>query len=109
MSHVPLRARAADQQLDPSRGPRRRLGPRRRKIVLTAHIVGGVGWLGAAYCVLVLNVLGARAAGPALRLGTYQAVHAFNWAVNIPLALTMLVTGGVLGLGTRFGLVRQRW
>jgi alpha-glucosidase (family GH31 glycosyl hydrolase) len=109
MSDVPPRDRPVHQRADPVESRRRRLSPRGRKAVLTLHIVSGVGWLGAAYTILVLDVLGARTSDPVLRLGSYEVVHAFNWPVSIPLALTMLVTGAALGLGTRFGLVRHWW
>jgi hypothetical protein len=107
MTTAPTRDPAAPHRPGPVRG--RRLSPRWRKAVLSVHIIAGVGWLGASYTILVLGVLGARTPDPVLRLGAYQVMHAFNWAVSIPLALTMLVTGATLGLGTRFGIVRHWW
>jgi dipeptide/tripeptide permease len=90
--------------------PRRRpLAGRSRKVWLTAHIGFSVGWLGAAYCMLVLGTVGLLAGDLPLRIAAYQLMHLFDEAVNIPLGLSMLATGLVVSLRTRWGLVRHRW
>lgn len=76
---------------------------------MTAHVVTSVGWLGGAYTMLVLGLGGALSTDAAFRLACYEVMHLFDEAVNIPLALAMLVTGLLSSLGTRWGLVRHRW
>jgi len=87
----------------------RPLAGRARKIWLTAHIGFSVGWLGAASCMLVLGATGLLSGDLPLRIAAYRLMHLFDEAVNIPLGLSMLVTGLVLSLRTRWGLVRHRW
>ncbi len=90
--------------------PRRRpLVGRARKIWLTTHIGFSVGWLGAAYCMLVLGAVGLLADDRSLRVAAYRLMHLFDEAVNIPLGLSMLATGLVVSLRTKWGLVRHRW
>lgn len=86
-----------------------RLAGRARKTWLTAHIGFSVGWLGAAYCMLVLATTGLLADDRELRVACYELMHLFDRAVNIPLALAMLGTGLVVSLRTRWGLLRHRW
>jgi len=89
--------------------PRRLLTGRARKVWLTAHVGVSVGWLGAAYCMLVLGATGMLAGDRELRIGCYEIMHLFDEAVNIPLGMSMLGTGLVVSLRTMWGLVRHRW
>jgi hypothetical protein len=73
------------------------------------HIATSVSWLGSAYVTLIVCLAAALSVDPAFRLGCYEVLALLNRAVNIPLAFLMLVTGFVLALGTRWGLVRHRW
>ena len=82
---------------------------RTRKAWLTAHVGFSVGWLGAAYCMLVLGVTGLFAEDTELRIACYELMHLFDRAVNIPLGTSMLVTGLVVSLRTKWGLIRHRW
>ena len=88
---------------------RRPMTGRPRRLWLTAHIGFSVGWLGAAYCMLVLAVTGLLAGDLELRVACYELMHLFDEAVNIPLGLSMLGTGLVVSLRTKWGLLRHRW
>lgn len=77
--------------------------PNARKSWLLLHVVTSVGWLGVTIGMLVL----ALAAFDAPQL--YQAMALLGDAVVLPLALAALVTGVVLALGTKWGLVRHKW
>ena len=74
-----------------------------------AHVAFSVGWLGGAYCMLVLGTTGLLAGDRALRLACYELMHLFDEAVNIPLGMGMFVTGLVVSLWSKWGLVRHRW
>ncbi|MFE6304873.1 hypothetical protein [Nocardiopsis sp. NPDC057823] len=91
------------------RAPRRRagrLGPRTRKAVLIVHIAASGAWLGLD---LVLGILVATAllGGDGAALAVAVAAFA-TWPMVAVGALT-LASGVVLGLGSRYGLVRYRW
>jgi hypothetical protein len=77
--------------------------PKARKTWLLLHVITSVGWLGVTIGMLVL----ALAAFDAPQL--YPAMELLGDLVVLPLALGALVTGVVLSLGTKWGLVRHRW
>ncbi len=85
------------------------LRPRSRKLWLTLHVGFSVGWLGAAMAMLVLAIVGASASNPMLRHYAYEIMHIFDLAIVIPLVLLALITGLVMSLGTKWGLVRYWW
>ncbi|MGZ4509399.1 MAG: hypothetical protein ACXVX8_17640 [Blastococcus sp.] len=84
----------------------RRLRPRPRKLLLTAHVTASVGLLGADSAVLLLAVEGARGADPA---AVYPAAQLIGALLLVPLALAALLTGTVQGLLTPWGLLRYWW
>lgn len=96
-------------QLARSRVSRPRLGRRSRSLALIVHIVAASAWIGIDVLVAVLVGTGALATDPALRGLAYQALATF---VVVPMAVAALVTlasGVLLGLATRWGLVRYWW
>ncbi|MGH3984583.1 MAG: hypothetical protein ACRDST_18340 [Pseudonocardiaceae bacterium] len=86
-----------------------RLRPRSRKLWLTLHVGFSVGWLGAAMAMLVLAIVGASTSDLLLRHHAYEIMHIFDLAIVIPLVLLALITGLVMSLGTKWGLVRYWW
>ena len=85
------------------------LSPRVRKLTLALHLGCSVGWLGAAMSYLVLGVVTGRSSnGETIRAG-WIAMELTGWYVIVPLAVGSLVTGCVMGLGTRWGLFRHYW
>lgn len=85
------------------------LGLKARRLTLVAHIVSAGAWIGIDVMVGVLVTAGWFTADAALRGLAYQALG--TWVVGPMLAsgLVCLVTGLLLGLGTRYGLVRYWW
>lgn len=77
--------------------------PKARKTWLLLHVITSVGWLGVTLGMLVL----ALAAFDAPQL--YQAMELLGDLVVLPLALGALVTGVVVSVGTKWGLVRHKW
>lgn len=86
-----------------------RLRPRSRKLWLALHVGFSVGWLGAAMAMLVLAIVGATTSNLLLRHYAYEIMHIFDLAIVIPLVLLALITGLVVSLGTKWGLVRYWW
>ncbi|MFG1640137.1 hypothetical protein ACGFMK_07605 [Amycolatopsis sp. NPDC049252] len=86
-----------------------RLGARARKGFLVAHIVSGGAWIGidAVLGILVVTALVSDDAGVVAT--SLQALELFAvWPMLLASVLT-LATGVVLGLGTKYGLVRYWW
>jgi hypothetical protein len=80
-----------------------------RKAVLVLHLASAAGWLGmdVVLGILVLNAALSRARESAAV--SYQAIEIFAvWAL-LPAGLTCLATGLVLGLSSRYGVLRYRW
>lgn len=110
VSRTDLRTRSADVAKPRVLGsPRLRLSPAVRRAVLTAHIIAGVGLLGDVAAVLAINVRAAMTADPALAAASYELLGMFTVLFGIPLSFGALVTGIVLGLGSKWGVVRYAW
>ena len=83
-----------------------RLPPRWRKLLLIAHVIGGVGWLGAELVLLALAISGARGTDPQT---IYPAAAYIGTWVVAPLAVLSLCTGLLQGPLTPWGLVTHWW
>ncbi|MDQ2661651.1 MAG: hypothetical protein M3Y52_07250 [Actinomycetota bacterium] len=85
-----------------------RLSPRTRKAVLITHIASSGAWLGLdlALGVLVLTAFTAEAQPAAAAAASIASLT--TWPL-ITVGLLTLASGILLGLGTKFGLVRYWW
>ncbi len=86
-----------------------RLSPPRRKAVLALHLAVSVGWIGAVAAYLALDVAAAASHEPATLRTAYLGMGLIAGTVIVPLALATLVTGVVVSLGTKWGLLRHWW
>jgi hypothetical protein len=100
---------AAPVSRPPVRVPRRQLSPRARRAVLTVHIVVSVGLLGDCAALLAASIRAATTEDPALAAAAYELMSLFSMVFGIPLSLASLATGLVLGLGTKWGVLRFAW
>ena len=88
---------------------RRKLGARPRKWWLVAHIVSAGAWIGIDAVLGILVCTALISADPTVVGTSLQALELFAvWPMLIAAVLT-LATGVVLGLGTKYGLVRYWW
>lgn len=95
---------AVDRTRAPWRLPRRW-----RKAVLVLHIVSGVGWVGVDFALLPLVVTGLTAEDGETAAASYRAIATLvPWTVPA-LSLLIVITGTLLGLGTKWGLLRYWW
>jgi hypothetical protein len=86
-----------------------RLGRNVRRSVLVLHIVCGVGWMGADVLLAIL-VLTGRASGDGATVAAAYTTARLVIPPAVPvLAVGMLLTGVLLGLGTKWGLVQWWW
>lgn len=84
------------------------MGRRLRRSVLVLHILSAGSWVGIDVLVAVLVYLG-MTAEPSTAALAYQALGAVVVWPMLGAALATLATGLLLGLGTKWGLVRYRW
>jgi hypothetical protein len=85
-----------------------RASPRVYKLLLTAHIITSVGWLGVVFAKLVLALTAATAASPDVSATLLVALDAVN-AAFAPASTGAIVSGVLLSLGTRWGLLQHYW
>jgi hypothetical protein len=86
-----------------------RLPARVRKTVLVVHVIASVGWLGLTIGNLALTITGMTTDSPDEQHAVYQVMGVLGDLLLIPISLTALVTGVLLGLGSSWGLFRHRW
>ena len=92
-----------------TRPGRDRLSRRPRHAVLVLHIVSAVGWIGVDLALIPLVLTGLTTDDGPTAAAAYRAVAILvPWTVPA-LSLLILTTGILLGLGTKWGLVRYWW
>lgn len=83
--------------------------PQLRKLMLALHLTCSVGWLGAVVAYLVLDLAVASSNDAQLVRAAWLGMGlVVLWAI-VPLAFASLVTGLMMALGTKWGLVRHWW
>jgi uncharacterized membrane protein len=107
MSSAVMQTQPASRET--ARRRRWRLDARPRKTVLLLHIVAGGTWFGldVAMAVLVFTAIGTESA--AVRAHTLQSLQLVTVWPMFGAAMLSLITGILLGLGSRYGLVRYWW
>ena len=91
-----------------SRNRRRGLSRRARHAVLTLHIAASVAILGDSAAFLAIT-LRARTLSAADAHASYEILGMLSLTFGVPLSFVALITGVVLGLGTRWGVFRYPW
>lgn len=101
-SPAPARQRTASS-------PRMRMGRRLHKTVLLVHIVVAGAWIGLDVVMGTLVLTGVLTDDVGTRAVAWQAIELFAvWPMAV-LAVATLASGVLLGLGTKYGLVRYWW
>lgn len=86
----------------------RRVSQPAYKLLLAAHVVVSGAWLGIAFAKIVLGIAAATSNAPAASRPLYLSMEAVNVAFP-PTAIATLVTGVLLSLGTKWGLLQHYW
>jgi hypothetical protein len=98
-----------EASLAPAGARPRRLGTWTRKGVLLIHIASAGSWIGIDVVMAVLIFTAVFTTDDRTKALSYQALGMFVvWSLLIA-GLVCLASGIVLGLGTRYGLVRYWW
>ncbi|MBU2666115.1 hypothetical protein KOI35_21605 [Actinoplanes bogorensis] len=82
---------------------------RYRKLWLILHILSASAWIGIDVIVAVLVGVGFLSDDPGRRGLAYEALGTFIVWPMLVSGLLSLITGVVLGLGTKWGLIRYWW
>jgi uncharacterized membrane protein len=85
------------------------LGARTRKGVLVVHIVSAGAWIGIDVVLAVFVFTALLAENESTRALCYRALELFAVWPLIVTGLVCLASGVILGLGTKWGLVRYWW
>lgn len=80
-----------------------------RRALLVLHVAVSVSWLGVTLGLLALGITGWTTNSAEMAAVAYRAMKVFGDWLVLPLALSALVTGLLLSLGTPWGLARHRW
>jgi len=84
------------------------MGPRLRRVVLTAHVAAAAGWIGAVASYGVLALAGTTSDSAETVRAAFIAMELLYYAL-VPLATVALLTGLAQALGTNWGLFRHYW
>jgi len=85
------------------------LSPFLRKVVLTTHIMVSVGLLGDSAGYLAVAIRAATSSDAVIAHDSYQMLRMFAFVFGIPLSFAALLSGVLLGIGTRWGVFRYPW
>ena len=91
----------------PTQGERR-VSPPVYKLLLAAHIMVSGTWLGVVVAKLALGLAAVATDEPAASGALFAAMQAVNPAFP-PATVGTIVTGVLLSLGTKWGLLRHYW
>ncbi|MGW1678155.1 hypothetical protein [Saccharopolyspora sp. NPDC002376] len=87
----------------------RRLSVRGRKALLAAHLLAAATWFGIDLALGILAVTALVTDSPATAGAALQAVGIFAVWPMFTAGVLCLATGVVLGLGSKYGLLRYWW
>jgi len=76
-----------------------------RNLALAVHLTASVGWMGAVAAYLSLDVAAATSQDPQTLRAAYIGMGAIAGTVIVPLATGSVLTGIVVSVGAKWGLV----
>lgn len=86
----------------------RRVSPSLYKLYLASHIIVSVGWLGTAYTKFFLELAAIMAESADVSKALLVAIEKLHVAFPI-MAIATIVTGVLLSLGTKWGILKHYW
>jgi hypothetical protein len=91
------------------RPSRRRLPRTARRLVLLAHLVAALGWLGVDVVLGFLAVTGFTSNDPGRVAASYLALDTFAVPLLLVFGLSTLASGLMLSIGSGLGVIRHWW
>jgi hypothetical protein len=85
------------------------MSPGVRKLALALHLTLSVGWIGAVAAYMALDVAAATSQDAQTLRAAYLGMEWIARSIIVTLALTSLLTGLVMSLGTKWGVFRHYW
>jgi hypothetical protein len=85
------------------------LRPTLRRLVLAVHLTCSVGWVGAVFAYMALAFAVPLTDDPVTVRAAWVGMDLIGWYAMVPLATSSLVTGMLLALGSRWGVLRHYW
>lgn len=85
------------------------MAPGLRKFALVVHLTVSVGWIGAVLAYLALGASAKTSQDALTARAAWSAMEVTGWYVIVPLAVSALLTGLIMSLGTPWGLFRHCW
>ncbi|MFG2194361.1 hypothetical protein [Streptomyces sp. NPDC048639] len=104
-----LFAPSANRWMAAVRGQSRTIPQRLRKAVLTAHVAISVGWLGLVTGMFAMSVAGATTGSAEQQAAMYRTMSMLDEIFLGMTSMFALITGIVVGAGTKWGLLQRRW
>lgn len=87
----------------------RKASRKTKQILDILHIGSSIGWLGGGFAQLTINFVALWAGDDHLRHAAHEISHALDrWPLTV-MSVTALVTGVLLGLKTKWGLIQYWW
>jgi uncharacterized membrane protein len=83
--------------------------PRSRKALLAVHLVASIGWVGGVVGYIALGIAAETATDASTIRGVWLAFDVLGWWVLVPEAIVTVLTGVVLAVRTRWGLLQHYW
>jgi phage shock protein PspC (stress-responsive transcriptional regulator) len=80
-----------------------------RRWFLLTHVVCSVGWVGIELALLTLGLIGQFDSDPVVTRSVHIVAGILGGIFYFPAAALTLISGVLLGLGTKWGLVRYHW
>ncbi len=80
-----------------------------RRTLLAVHVITSVGWLGVSAVLLTVSLTAVLTDSTDAAAAAYWTEHLLGPLLVVPLSLLSFVTGVLLGVGTKWGLVRHVW
>ena len=85
------------------------MSPGWRKFALTLHLVFSVGWIGTVIAYLVLVIAAMTTLDEQLLRSAWTSMELIGQFAIVPLALLSFLTGLIMALFTKWGLLRHYW
>lgn len=85
------------------------MGPRLRKLALSVHLTVSIGWIGSVVAYLALGLAALTTDDDLTLRAAWIAMDLTGWYVIVPLAVASVITGLIMSLGTKWGLLRHYW